>query len=186
MRPRLTYGNAVATLALFIALGGTALAASHLGANSVGTKQLKNNSVTGAKVKNGSLAAIDFGSDQLPRGPQGERGERGEPGAPGSARAYAFVNAGKTPSFDPRRTKGFTAVSHAGTGVYCLTPEAGIDVSASAPAVTPVFESGILEPEFALPSPNFSCPSSELEVITYIPGAPITQTDGIDFTVVLP
>ena len=52
MRPKVTYANVVATLALFIAIGGaSAFAASQLGKNSVGTNQLKKNAVTGAKVK---------------------------------------------------------------------------------------------------------------------------------------
>ena len=82
-RPRLTYANVIATLALFLALGGaTAFAASTLGKNSVGTKQLKKNAVTGAKVKDGSLSAGDFKAGQLPAG---ERGPQGVPGAPGVA-----------------------------------------------------------------------------------------------------
>jgi hypothetical protein len=52
IRSRLSYGNVVATLALFLALGGTsAFAASQLAKNSVGSKQLKANSVTTAKIK---------------------------------------------------------------------------------------------------------------------------------------
>ena len=39
-------------LALIIALGGGAMAASHLGKNSVGTRQFKKNAVTTAKIKN--------------------------------------------------------------------------------------------------------------------------------------
>jgi hypothetical protein len=50
--PRLTYSNVIATLALFLALGGGALAASNLGKNTVGSKQLKKNAVTTAKIKN--------------------------------------------------------------------------------------------------------------------------------------
>ena len=51
--PRLTYSNVVATLALFIAIGGaSAFAASQLGKNTVGSKQLKKNAVTTAKIKN--------------------------------------------------------------------------------------------------------------------------------------
>jgi hypothetical protein len=88
LRPRLTYANAVATMALFLALGGgAAFAASTLGKNSVGGKQLKRNAVTGAKVKDGSLAATDFKTGQLPageRGPTGERGPQGARGAPGA------------------------------------------------------------------------------------------------------
>lgn len=92
----LTYANVIATLALFIAMGGGALAATHLGRNSVGTQQLKNNAVTWAKIKNGvitsskvregSLLRQDFAFGQLSAGPQGapgERGERGEQGKPG-------------------------------------------------------------------------------------------------------
>jgi hypothetical protein len=88
LRPRLTYANAIATLALFLALGGaSAYAASTLGRNSVGGKQLKRNAVTGAKVKDGSLAATDFKAGQLPageRGPTGDRGPQGVAGAPGA------------------------------------------------------------------------------------------------------
>jgi hypothetical protein len=57
MSSKLTYANVVATLALFIALGGGAIAASHLGKNSVGTKQLKKNSVTTAKIKKQAVTA---------------------------------------------------------------------------------------------------------------------------------
>lgn len=189
MRRRPGYSDVVATIALFVALGGGALAATRLGANSVGTKQLKNNAVTGAKVKNGSLKAGDFGSGQLPQGPRGEQGppgQPGEPGPPGTARAYAYVFGGKTPELSTQRSKGFASVSHAGTGAYCLAGASGVDVKSGAPAVTPIFNNGFLEPEFAMPSPNLNCPSSELEIVTYIPGKPITMTDGLDFTVVLP
>ena len=59
MRPRLTYANVVATLALLIAIGGaSAFAASQLGKNTVGTKQLKKNSVTTAKIKKQAITAL--------------------------------------------------------------------------------------------------------------------------------
>lgn len=51
LRSKLSYGNVIATLALFLALGGGAMAASHLGKNSVGAKQLKANAVTTKKIK---------------------------------------------------------------------------------------------------------------------------------------
>jgi len=57
MRGRLTYANVVATIALFIALGGASYAAIKLPKNSVGTKQLKKNAVTGAKLKNEAITA---------------------------------------------------------------------------------------------------------------------------------
>ncbi len=92
LRPRLTYANVIATLALFLALGGgAAFAASTLGKNSVGGKQLKRNAVTGAKVKDGSLAAADFKAGQLPAGERGPTGERGPQGARGAAGATSVV-----------------------------------------------------------------------------------------------
>jgi hypothetical protein len=54
LRQKLTYSNVIASLALFIALGGVAVAAG-LAKNSVGTKQLKKNAVTAAKIKKGSV-----------------------------------------------------------------------------------------------------------------------------------
>ena len=41
VRDRLSYGNVVATLALFIALGGTSYAVTQLPRNSVGAPQIK-------------------------------------------------------------------------------------------------------------------------------------------------
>jgi len=70
LRERITYANVVATLALFLALCGGAVAASQLAKNSVGPKQLKKSSVTsvkikknavnGSKVKDGSLTGADL------------------------------------------------------------------------------------------------------------------------------
>jgi hypothetical protein len=97
-RPRLTYANVIATLALFLALGGGAYAATSIPRNSVGTAQLRADSVTGAKISDGSLVAADFARGQLPsgavgeagatgargeRGPQGERGDDGQAGPRG-------------------------------------------------------------------------------------------------------
>jgi hypothetical protein len=57
MRPKLTYANVVATLALFIALGGASYAALKLPKNSVGPKQLRKNAVRTAKVRNEAITA---------------------------------------------------------------------------------------------------------------------------------
>jgi hypothetical protein len=66
IRPRLTYANVVATLALFIALGGaSAFAASQLGKNSVGKKQLKPGSVTAAKIKPNAVTASKVAANAI-------------------------------------------------------------------------------------------------------------------------
>src|SRR3982751_4604591 len=54
--PRLSYSNVIATMALFIALGGAAVAAG-LPRNSVGVKQLKRGAVTAAKLKKGAVTS---------------------------------------------------------------------------------------------------------------------------------
>jgi len=95
MRPKLTYANVIATLALFLALGGgAAFAATQLAKNSVGAKQLKRNAVTAAKVKDRSLLAKDFKAGQLPAGPQGA------PGATSVVVRYGFEGKPKNGEYD--------------------------------------------------------------------------------------
>lgn len=94
IRRRLTYANVVATLALFVALGGGAYATTQFPKNSVGTRQLKKNavtkvklrknSVTGAKVRNRSLTRADFKRGQIPAGPRGPKGKQGPEGTEGA------------------------------------------------------------------------------------------------------
>jgi hypothetical protein len=72
----------VGLLALFVALSGTAYAAT-LPRNSVGTAQLKTDAVTTKKVKDRSLLANDFKRGQLPAGPRGAQGLAGPTGPAG-------------------------------------------------------------------------------------------------------
>ena len=65
IRSKLTYANVMATVAVFIALGGTAYAATQLKKNSVGTKQIKNQAVTAAKIKNGAITGAQVQSGSL-------------------------------------------------------------------------------------------------------------------------
>lgn len=55
-RPKLSYANVVASLALFIALGGAAVAAG-LPRNSVGAKQLRRGAVTARAIKTGAVVS---------------------------------------------------------------------------------------------------------------------------------
>ena len=71
MRRALSYSNVMATLALFVALGGSGYAAikitgKHVRNNSLTSVDVRNNSLTAADVRNGSLRAQDFRADQLP------------------------------------------------------------------------------------------------------------------------
>jgi hypothetical protein len=93
-------------LALFVALSGTAYAAT-LPRNSVGTAQLKRNAVTSAKVKPGSLLGSDFRQGQLPAGPQGPQGPRGPEGPPGARGAEGATGArGAEGPVGPRGPQG--------------------------------------------------------------------------------
>jgi hypothetical protein len=91
VRSRLTYANVMATLGVFIALGGTSYAAL-----TVTGKNVRNGSLTGAdfrrgslktkQVKDRSLLARDFAAGQMPAGPRGDAGPpgpRGDAGPPG-------------------------------------------------------------------------------------------------------
>lgn len=71
----------VACLALFVALGGSATAASL-----ITSKQIKDSTITGRDVKNRSLTKTDFkGSIAGPAGPAGSAGAPGAPGRQGGA-----------------------------------------------------------------------------------------------------
>jgi hypothetical protein len=56
-RPRLTYANVVASLALFVALGGVSYAATALPKGSVGPKQIRAEAVRTGKVADGAVTA---------------------------------------------------------------------------------------------------------------------------------
>ena len=66
-RPRMTFANVTSLIALFIALGGGAYAATSLPSNSVGPKQLKDKAVTPPKVAPKTIKLF--------------KGQRGAPGA---------------------------------------------------------------------------------------------------------
>ncbi|MCW3065582.1 MAG: hypothetical protein JWN32_2754 [Solirubrobacterales bacterium] len=54
-RSKLTYANVMATIAVFIALGGSGYAALKLPRNTVGTKQLRSHAVTNSKLAPGAV-----------------------------------------------------------------------------------------------------------------------------------
>ena len=121
LRQRLTYANVIATLALFIALGGGAYAATQLPKNSVGAKQIKKGAVTPAKFSSSARSTLK--GDQGPVGPQGSRGEPGQPGSNGSAVGFAYVEAfSGTITVNPAFAHNLTAanITRSSAGVYCF------------------------------------------------------------------
>ena len=71
LRTKLTYSNVIASIALFAALGGVAVAAG-VPKNSVGPKQLKKGAVTGAKIRKGAVTAGKLGPKSVVAGKLGQ------------------------------------------------------------------------------------------------------------------
>jgi hypothetical protein len=94
IRSHSSFANAISLIALFVALGGTSLAAVSLTKNSVGAKQIKKDAVRASEIKsravgtsevrNASLLAEDFRAGQLPAGAKGDKGDTGDKGTFGS------------------------------------------------------------------------------------------------------
>ena len=90
---RPNHGTVVAYVALFVALGGTSVAAVTIAKNAVVSGSIKDgevktadlaaNAVTSAKVKAGSLLASDLKAGELPVGVPGPQGPAGVTGAAG-------------------------------------------------------------------------------------------------------
>lgn len=113
MRHRLTYANVTATLALFVALGGTSYAAATLARNSVGKSQIRSGAVRSDEIRNGTIKLRDIAGDAR----AGLRGQPGPAGPPGASAISEFVrvNSGGGASGST------TAVSHqGGTGLYTV------------------------------------------------------------------
>ena len=145
LRSRLTYPNVMATIAVFVALGGTSYAALRVTSRNVPKdaltgadiknltgRDVRNNSLTGADVKNlssgdvanGRLLAEDFAAGQLPQGPKGDKGDAGQQGPAGTAAAFAGVHGDATLFTPASLSKNVTAanISHPTMGVYCFLP----------------------------------------------------------------
>ena len=139
VRARLTYANVAATLALFVALGGSSYAALKLPPNSVGSEQVKPGSLRASDFKASDRARLRGPRGRVgPRGPAGPRGAsgargatgargltgtRGPTGPAGAVRAYATVTAetGAQPFFTAMAPNlAFGSVARTATGTYCL------------------------------------------------------------------
>ena len=145
--------NAIALLALFVALGGTSYAAMSLPPSSVGTAQLRDGAVTLQKLapsarhalrgKPGRAGAIGpagtGGQPCLPSvaGCTGPMGAQGPPGAAGTAKGYALINADG--SLAQGLAKGVTfSTAVRGDGNYCIVaafPVSNVVVTSASPGI---------------------------------------------------
>jgi hypothetical protein len=149
-RARPSYANVTASLALFVALGGTSWAAVTLPRNSVGGEQIKANAVGSGDIKDGTLKRRDFAPGAVPAGtpgPKGEAGQHGAPGGPGekgekgaagTSRAFAFVDtdcSGAGGACALTHARNIVGVRRESTANYCVKPAPGIDAATSGAAV---------------------------------------------------
>ena len=139
-RQRLTYANVMATVAAFMALGGTgALAATHLGRDSVGTGQLRRGAVTGAKVKDGSLSGVDIVASSLGQVPAAGHADTAASAdrAATAATAATAQRAQRAQTADHAATADSSAVAaHADTATSAARADTAGD-AAVAEALTP-------------------------------------------------
>lgn len=153
LRSKLSYANVMATVAVFIGLAGTSVAAVSLTRNSVRSKHIAKgqvkrsdigrNAVNSARVANRSLRAVDFRLGAIPVGPPGA------PGAPGSPAASMLM--GQVPS---------TVTSESTNGTFAYPP---LGVAAEAGG--------------SMLSPNQTVVLRDLAVsVTPAPGAGATRT----------
>lgn len=138
-RPRAS--TVIASLALFVALGGSATAATLITGGKIkdGTitgKDVKNSTLTGAKVKNGSLGSSDLstaarGSLKGAKGDTGPAGPTGPAGAPGAQGPRGIVSprvqtlGSKTIEDGPGNTTVLSNAIPAGT--YVITAKATLE-----------------------------------------------------------
>jgi hypothetical protein len=206
IRTRLTYANTVATLALFLALGGSSYAAL-----SVTGKNVKNSSLTGKDVKNSSLGTLDvkngallsgdFKSGQLPQGAQGPQGPQGPQGAQGAqgpqgddglqgpagtARAYANVRTTCAATCPTENSTGISQVTRPSNGLYCVR----------APGISGGGVAAMAAPELVGSTPptgevtvyvardgGGTCPAGDFRVHTF---DGIAASNGIAFNILIP
>ena len=112
VRGHLTYANVVASLALFLALGGGAYAAATLPRNSVGQAQLRTNSVGASEIRSGAVRSSEIANgsirlSDIATNTRAElRGNQGPAGAPGPAGPAGPSGVGDRAAIELRRRSG--------------------------------------------------------------------------------
>ncbi|HEY1597706.1 MAG TPA: collagen-like protein [Thermoleophilaceae bacterium] len=174
MKRHISYANVVATLALFLALGGGAFAATKITG-----KQIKNGSLTGSDLKKHSIS-LNRLKGKLPAGKTGAPGTPGTPGAPGApgtALAYAHVNADGT--LDAANSKNVDRTSGIATaGYYCIqtsVPVHNVVVTPDSPTVARTATAGKSDPFTSCGAFDPTKPRGDV-VVTTFSGTTATNT----------
>jgi hypothetical protein len=157
---KLTFANVMSVSAVFIALGGSAVAITQLPKDSVGARQIKEGAVRSAEVKDFSLQADDFVKGTLLKGDKGDKGEQGpagQPGTPGAlgtpaTKVYAFIRTGGccggAPPLDPPKIingHGVTAAKIISTGQYEITFDTSLLPGGTVENCVPVASLGTID-----------------------------------------
>lgn len=150
------YANVTATLALVVALSGTAYAATKIRSKDIANGQVKRadlgkGAVTSSKVKDRSLTRKDLKKGALragatgatgatgQTGPKGDKGDKGDTGPIGATTPVAVVNVNSNGTVRSQVSRspvtGPVTVAHtAGTGTYVVDLP-GVDYTAGSDAV---------------------------------------------------
>lgn len=116
---RLTYANVIATMALFLALGGGAVWAANNQANKVGTGKIKPNAVTAGKIKTNAITTSKIREKAVTNAKIRE-------GAVNFGKLAAGTNVVATATSSPVAVNGPSAVTVSFPSPLTFTPATGI------------------------------------------------------------
>ena len=116
---RLTYANVIATLALFLALGGGAVWAANKQANKVGTGKIKPNAVTAGKIKANAVTTSKIRENAVTNAKIRE-------GSVNFGKLAAGTNVVATATSSPVAVNGASAVTVSFPSPVTFTPAAGV------------------------------------------------------------
>jgi hypothetical protein len=149
IKSRLSYANVTASLAVFIALGGTSYAVTQLPRNSVGSAQIRSGAVgsselraravTSRAIRNGSVALSDI-SLSARTALRGAKGDTGPAGPPGPT-YRAAVNSGGAVV----RGNAVTASHNGGSGYYTVAFDRDVSGCVAAASLAAVQNGPTLE-----------------------------------------
>lgn len=116
---RLTYANVIATLALFLALGGGAVWAANKQANKVGTGKIKPNAVTAGKIKANAITTSKIRENAVTNAKIRE-------GSVNFGKLAAGTNVVATATSSPVAVNGASAVTVTFPSPITFTPAANV------------------------------------------------------------